>query len=357
MKKERKDIRDIASFDQYSIFGKRCLVTDHYINIESATREGLYVYDIRHDDDNWGTPVTIENKVCVNRMGSLIVDEPITYVDEHYRWIDLEEGDDDQVIKLNDQICLSDYMVAKMADWNGHWKIPQSAIKIDPSRINESSSDELHVYIVRDDSRNDEGNASMMKFVERSLEKEYPSCFITTTMNKRNPSSFEELTALIQAVKDSDLVIFPNKINRSASYITALISEICNVMCNIPNMTISDLNNKILDRDFVFIDKNGESYPLFSEGDYDERHFDTVSLSSLVSENDNVKFSCRIKGTDNVIRNDVLFDYVESRSRGVGNCIWFKLNDTLISLQVNSTDAKNRFDLLTLDFSGSDNNN
>lgn len=39
--------------------------------------EGKYLYDIRHSDNDWCDPATLEKKVIVNWFGTLIVDKPI----------------------------------------------------------------------------------------------------------------------------------------------------------------------------------------------------------------------------------------------------------------------------------------
>jgi hypothetical protein len=39
--------------------------------------ESKYLYDIRHTDEYWCEPATLEKRVMVNWFGTLIVDEPI----------------------------------------------------------------------------------------------------------------------------------------------------------------------------------------------------------------------------------------------------------------------------------------
>ena len=41
--------------------------------------KGLYVYDIRHSDEDWCEPATIEPKVVVNHMGAIITNEEIRF--------------------------------------------------------------------------------------------------------------------------------------------------------------------------------------------------------------------------------------------------------------------------------------
>lgn len=41
--------------------------------------EGKFLYDIRHSDNDWCDPATIEQRVIVNWFGTLILCEPITF--------------------------------------------------------------------------------------------------------------------------------------------------------------------------------------------------------------------------------------------------------------------------------------
>ena len=40
-------------------------------------REGLHLYGIRHSDDDWGKPITIEKFVLVNRYGYIVSKQPL----------------------------------------------------------------------------------------------------------------------------------------------------------------------------------------------------------------------------------------------------------------------------------------
>jgi hypothetical protein len=40
-------------------------------------QEGLYYYDIRHSDEDWGYPCTVEPYVLVNHFGTMVTTEPI----------------------------------------------------------------------------------------------------------------------------------------------------------------------------------------------------------------------------------------------------------------------------------------
>lgn len=52
------------------------LVSEYRVNRKEDV-EGKYLYDIRHADNDWCEPATLEKFVMVNWFGTLIVDEPI----------------------------------------------------------------------------------------------------------------------------------------------------------------------------------------------------------------------------------------------------------------------------------------
>ena len=43
--------------------------------------EGKYLYDIRHSDNDWCDPATLEHRVMVNWFGTIILDEPVDFPD------------------------------------------------------------------------------------------------------------------------------------------------------------------------------------------------------------------------------------------------------------------------------------
>lgn len=70
------------------------LVTSYMNNAEKKEIEskGLYCYDLRHSDDG-GEIATIEKRVLVNRVGSIITDEQLKFGDKRYYndFIDFQE--------------------------------------------------------------------------------------------------------------------------------------------------------------------------------------------------------------------------------------------------------------------------
>ena len=40
-------------------------------------KEGQYYYGIRHSDDDWGKPITVEKMVLINRYGFIVSQRPL----------------------------------------------------------------------------------------------------------------------------------------------------------------------------------------------------------------------------------------------------------------------------------------
>ncbi|HJI01878.1 MAG TPA: hypothetical protein OIM02_12515 [Faecalibacterium prausnitzii] len=52
--------------------------------------DGLYAYDVRHDDDSRGIPCEIAPFIMVNHWGTIILAEPLKLPDDGRRYIDEE---------------------------------------------------------------------------------------------------------------------------------------------------------------------------------------------------------------------------------------------------------------------------
>lgn len=63
------------NFELVTVFDKPMLFTCIRIDRNSVA-EGLYMYEVRHDDDQQGDPVEIANWIMVNHWGTLISSEP-----------------------------------------------------------------------------------------------------------------------------------------------------------------------------------------------------------------------------------------------------------------------------------------
>lgn len=63
-------------FEEVTVLDKPMLFTCLRID-RSTVPKGLYMYEVRHDDDMRGDPVQIANWIMVNHWGTLISSEPL----------------------------------------------------------------------------------------------------------------------------------------------------------------------------------------------------------------------------------------------------------------------------------------
>ena len=59
------------TFTEVRVLGKPALFHDLRID-RSTVPKGLYLYEVRHDDEGWGDPVQIAKGIMVNHFGSII---------------------------------------------------------------------------------------------------------------------------------------------------------------------------------------------------------------------------------------------------------------------------------------------
>lgn len=76
-------------YQEIKVFGKPALFHDMHLERGTVPR-GLYLYEVRHDDDGVGDPVQIARGVMVNHFGSIITHEPIGLHTDGYLDIDPE---------------------------------------------------------------------------------------------------------------------------------------------------------------------------------------------------------------------------------------------------------------------------
>ena len=63
-------------FEEVTVLDKPMLFTCQRID-RATVPKGLYMYEVRHDDDMRGDPVEIANWIMVNHWGTLISNEPL----------------------------------------------------------------------------------------------------------------------------------------------------------------------------------------------------------------------------------------------------------------------------------------
>ena len=92
-----------ADYESFEILGHDAVVTDSRINRDTIP-EGLYAYDLRHSDDDWGEICGLANKVVVNFFGTVITKTPIPNVEHE---IDIHE---DQDVKYSGATTLDEFI-------------------------------------------------------------------------------------------------------------------------------------------------------------------------------------------------------------------------------------------------------
>lgn len=78
------------TFTEIEVLGKPALFHDMRIDRDTVPK-GLYLYEVRHDDEGWGDPVQIAKGIMVNHFGSIITREQIRLLANGYLDIDPEK--------------------------------------------------------------------------------------------------------------------------------------------------------------------------------------------------------------------------------------------------------------------------
>ena len=96
----------IADWETFEIFGQKALFSNYRVD-RATIPESLYAYDLR-DDGRSGDPCSLEDRVVVNHMGTVVVKKPI-------------KGTDDGVeIGYDDYNFVGGYMdIEDFAAWKG----------------------------------------------------------------------------------------------------------------------------------------------------------------------------------------------------------------------------------------------
>lgn len=77
------------TYQEVTILGKPALFTECRID-RTTVPEGVYRYEMRHADEDWGEPATLSRSIVVNYYGSVLTREPFQLPVEG--WIPLESG-------------------------------------------------------------------------------------------------------------------------------------------------------------------------------------------------------------------------------------------------------------------------
>lgn len=81
-------------FQVVIVFGEKMLFTNARVDRQSIPK-GLYLYEVRHSDEDWGEPIQVAEWIRVNHWGTLLSVKPIKLekspvIDNSYRDIDAE---------------------------------------------------------------------------------------------------------------------------------------------------------------------------------------------------------------------------------------------------------------------------
>ena len=76
MSMERADIRD-EIFEEVTVFGYPMLFTCLHCD-RNTLPKGMFMYEVRHDDDCQGIPCEIAENIFINHWGTLISNRPIS---------------------------------------------------------------------------------------------------------------------------------------------------------------------------------------------------------------------------------------------------------------------------------------
>lgn len=85
---KRHDANQLT-YEEVTILGVPALFTDLRVD-RSTMPDGLYRYELRHSDEDWGEPVSLSRSIVVNYYGSVITREPLQLPIDG--WIPLEIG-------------------------------------------------------------------------------------------------------------------------------------------------------------------------------------------------------------------------------------------------------------------------
>lgn len=104
VKMEEKKMRykaDELSYERIQVFGKIGFFTNERTQRDSVP-EGLYQYEVRHDDCCQGIPCEVAKRVLVNFWGTLLMTEELMKVEEYgYKYIDKDDWGEENVVSCS----------------------------------------------------------------------------------------------------------------------------------------------------------------------------------------------------------------------------------------------------------------
>lgn len=79
-----------VEYEKITVFGHEALFSDLRIS-RGSVPEGLYCYEVRHDDECLGIPCEIAGGILANFWGTVLSPEPLLRANETKRFIGEEE--------------------------------------------------------------------------------------------------------------------------------------------------------------------------------------------------------------------------------------------------------------------------
>ena len=78
------------TYDDITLLGVPALFTEYRIDRTTIPSQ-LHLYEIRHEDEDWGRPCQLAKGILVNFYGSLLTRQPIELPDSGYLDFDAED--------------------------------------------------------------------------------------------------------------------------------------------------------------------------------------------------------------------------------------------------------------------------
>ena len=103
--------KDEEEYEEIELFGKPGLFSNGRVS-HNELPDGLFCYDLRGSDDDYGDPVTVEERVAVNHAGSVILAAPLELPEEGFLRLTEENGLD----FTGEDMTLSQFLQAQKKD-------------------------------------------------------------------------------------------------------------------------------------------------------------------------------------------------------------------------------------------------
>lgn len=124
------------TYQEVTILGKPALFTECRLD-RTTVPEGVYRYELRHADEDWGEPITLSRSILVNYYGTVLTREPFQLPVEG--WIPL----------ASDSLSFQDGGCRTLAEFQQKYPISEKNV-IDFYSVNDESLHDLAVNWLRE---------------------------------------------------------------------------------------------------------------------------------------------------------------------------------------------------------------